>query len=115
MRCFGYTACVVALMLLCGVVSARAYRHAFPPPPTGKNVTISNGGLSVTFNLAWGGVVVAVANRNVAKGLNIVDTHDVGRELQVDQFLRLMMDGHPRSYLINTLKSFRARELCKLE
>ena len=97
---FRQLACVVLLMFMCGVVSARAYRHEYPSPPVGKNVTISNGGLSITFNIAWGGVVVAVANRNVAKGLNIVDTHDVGRELQVDQFLRLMVNGR-RSLMIN--------------
>ncbi len=30
--------------------------------PTRNNVTISNGDLSLTFNIAWGGVVVAVDN-----------------------------------------------------
>jgi len=61
--------------------------QGFIPPPRNKNVTISNGGLSVTFNIAWGAVVVGIANRHVAHGLNIVDYHDVGRELQVDQFM----------------------------
>lgn len=49
--------------------------------------TISNGGLSVTFDLNWGAVVTGVANSNVDSGLNIVDSHDPGRELQTDQFL----------------------------
>ncbi|MGC9261602.1 MAG: hypothetical protein ACP5I8_16180, partial [Phycisphaerae bacterium] len=53
----------------------------------GKDVTISNGGLSVTFNLSWGAVVSGIANANVANGLNIVDAANVGRELQTDQFL----------------------------
>ncbi len=81
-------------------VQARAYNRHYPPPPAKKNVTISNGGLSVTFNIAWGAVVVAVKNRNIAHGLNLVDTHDVGRELQVDQFLELTKDDH-RSLIIN--------------
>ncbi len=70
------------------------------PPPASKNVTISNGGLAVTFNLAWGAVVVGIANANVANGLNIVDSHDVGRELQVDQFLSLKIGGR-RELMIN--------------
>ena len=57
------------------------------------NVTISNGGLSVTFNLAWGAVVTGISNTNVANGLNIVDSHDVGRELQTDQFLYQNIGG----------------------
>ncbi|MGC9198557.1 MAG: hypothetical protein ACP5E5_06400 [Acidobacteriaceae bacterium] len=56
-------------------------------------MTISNGGLSVTFNLAWGAVVIGIANKNVADGLNIVDYRDVGRELQVDEFLKLEIKG----------------------
>lgn len=91
---------IICLILLFAGLQAIASTKGFPPPPAGKNVTISNGGLSITFNLAWGGVVVGVANRHVAHGLNIVDTHDVGRELQVDQFLSLVMDGH-RSLMIN--------------
>lgn len=81
-------------------VKAEAYNKQFPPPPADKNVTISNGGLSVTFNVAWGAVVVGVANKNVAHGLNIVDTNDVGRELQVDEFLMLKINGH-RALIIN--------------
>lgn len=72
----------------------------YPRPPATKNVTIANGGLSITFNIAWGGVVVAVADKNVAHGLNIVDTHDVGRELQVDQFLKRRMAART-SLMIN--------------
>ncbi len=79
---------------------ARAQLAFFPPPPAKSNVTISNGGLSITFNIAWGGVVVGVSNSEVGNGLNIVDTHDVGRELQVDQFLKLIMDGRP-SLMVN--------------
>ena len=52
-----------------------------------NDVTISNGGLAVTFNLSWGVVVTGIANANVANGLNIVDSHDVGRLFQTDQFL----------------------------
>ena len=90
---------VVVLFIGFGV-KAEAYNKQFPPPPTDKNVTISNGGLSVTFNVAWGAVVVGVANKNVAHGLNIVDTNDVGRELQVDQFLMLKINGR-RALMIN--------------
>jgi hypothetical protein len=95
-------ACIVIVCIawILAGIPARAYRGQFRPGAKGKNVTISNGGLSVTFNIPWGGVVVSVSNRNVANGLNIVDTHDVGRELQVDQFLELIMDGH-RSLMIN--------------
>ena len=50
-------------------------------------VTISNGGLSLTFKIAWGAVVTAVDNSNLANGLNIEDTYGVGRLFQVDQFL----------------------------
>ena len=57
------------------------------------NVTISNGGLSVTFNLAWGAVVTGISNSKVGNGLNIVDSHDVGRELQTDQFLYQNIGG----------------------
>ena len=52
-----------------------------------NTATISNGGLSVTFDLNWGAVVTGVANSNVDNGLNIVDSHDPGRELQTDEFL----------------------------
>ena len=58
-----------------------------------SDVTISNGGLSVTFNLSWGAVVTGIANTSVANGLNIVDSHDVGRELQTDQFLYQNIGG----------------------
>ncbi len=61
-----------------------------------NNVTISNGGLSVTFNLAWGAVVTGISNTNVGNGLNIVDSHDVGRELQTDQFLYQNIGGTPQ-------------------
>ncbi len=79
---------VLAMAILCGWVRAlQATDKDFIPPPPAKNVTISNGPLSVTFNLAWGAVVVGITNKNVAHGLNIVDYHDVGRLFQVDQFL----------------------------
>ena len=92
--------CILVAMVVTAVLPASASRNEFPPPPAQKNVTISNGGLSVTFNIDWGAVVVAVTNSEVAHGLNIVDTHDTGREFQVDQFLLLMKDGH-RSLMIN--------------
>lgn len=69
---------------------------AYSPLPAigaSNDVTISNGGLSVTFNVAWGAVVTGIANNNVANGLNIVDSHDVGRELQTDQFLSQNIGG----------------------
>ncbi|MGC8551088.1 MAG: hypothetical protein ACP5M4_15515 [Acidobacteriaceae bacterium] len=91
---------MLGMFATCAGTPARAERTVFPPPPAKKDVTISNGGLSVTFNIAWGAVVVAVSNSRIAHGLNIVDTHDVGRELQVDQFLHLTMDGH-QSLMIN--------------
>lgn len=74
---------------------ADAHSKHFPPAPADKNVTISNGGLSITFNTAWGAVVVGIADKDVANALNIVDANDVGRELQVDQFLMLKINGHP--------------------
>jgi len=75
-------------------ITCPAYSYTqYPRPPAGRNVTISNGGLSITFNIAWGGVVVAIDNENVANGINIVDTHDVGRELQIAQFLSLRRHG----------------------
>jgi hypothetical protein len=60
---------------------------------TNNDVTISNGGLSVTFDLSWGAVVTGISNTNVGGGLNIVDSHDVGRELQTDQFLYQTING----------------------
>ncbi len=77
------------IITICFAISpdAFSYNVQYPRPPKTQNVTISNGGLSITFNIAWGGVVTAITDSNVAHGLNIVDTHDVGRELQVDQFL----------------------------
>ncbi len=79
---------LAAVLLSVALISGRAAVGAprFRPPPKAKNVTISNGGLSVTFNIAWGAVVVGISNKHIARGLNIVDYHDVGRELQVDQF-----------------------------
>jgi hypothetical protein len=77
-------ATIFATGLAAGVSSARG---------AGGDVTISNGGLSVTFNLAWGAAVVGISNRNVDNGLNIVDAHDVGRLLQEDQFLYQYVDG----------------------
>ena len=71
-----------------GAVIAAGMAVGAPPAFAANNdVTISNGGLSVTFNLSWGAVVTGISNTNVANGLNIVDSHDVGRELQTDQFL----------------------------
>ena len=55
--------------------------------------TISNGGLSVTFDLAWGAVVTSISDTNVANGLNMVSAHDVGQELQTDQFLSQYING----------------------
>jgi len=81
-------------------LTAAAYNKTFRPPPADKNVTISNGGLAITFNIAWGGVVVAIADRNVAHGLNIVDANDVGRELQVCQFLSAVIGGR-KELMIN--------------
>lgn len=92
------------IMLGCCCLTAGspvvAEQSTYPRPPAPENVTISNGGLSITFNISWGAVVVAISNDKVAHGLNIVDTHDVGRELQVDQFLHLLIEGH-ESLMIN--------------
>lgn len=63
------------------------------PAMGASDVTISNGGLAVTFNLSWGAVVTAIANTEVASGLNIVDAANVGRELQTDQFLYQDISG----------------------
>jgi hypothetical protein len=78
---------------------AGAYNKHFPPAPADRNVTISNGGLSVTFNIAWGAAVVGVADRNVGHGLSIVDANDVGRELQPCQFLMLTIGGRKQIIL----------------
>jgi len=51
----------VAVCALGVVTVAGAYNRHFRPAPADKNVTISNGGLSVTFNIAWGAAVVAFA------------------------------------------------------
>ncbi len=67
--------------------AAITHQPPWQPPPENENVMISNGGLSVEFNIAWGAVVVGIADKHVAHELNIVDFHDVGRELQVDEFL----------------------------
>ena len=83
---------VAACALFAAPASASVVRY--PRPPAKSNVVIENGGLAITFNIAWGGVVVSIADQNVAHGLNIVDTHDVGRELQVDQFLHLRIHDH---------------------
>ena len=86
-------ACAVA-------VAGMAAGHSAPGAFGASNVTISNGGLSVTFNLSWGAVVTGIANRNVANGLSIVDSHDVGRELQTDQFLYQNIGGS-RQLMLN--------------
>jgi hypothetical protein len=85
--------CLVATLFVGFGVNAQAYSDHYPPPPPDKNVTISNGGLSITFNIAWGASVIAITNKNVAHGLNIVDSNDVGRELQPCQFLALTIGG----------------------
>ena len=81
-------ACDAVVAAAASVVAATAL-----PALGANNVTISNGGLSVTFNLAWGAVVTGISNANVGNGLNIVDSHDVGRELQTDQFLSQNIAG----------------------
>lgn len=91
-RHIGAAHCTVAAFALF-TLPARASVVSYPQPPAKSNVVIENGGLAITFNIAWGGVVVSIADRNVVHGLNIVDTHDVGRELQVDQFLHLRIHG----------------------
>lgn len=94
---------LVALIIFGALAFGGQNSRAAPrwrPPPKNRNVTISNGGLSVTFNLAWGAVVIRISNRHVAHGLNLVDFHDVGRELQVDQFLFRNAPG-PQPLLVN--------------
>jgi hypothetical protein len=84
----------LAIVLSIGFcMRADAHNERWPPPPADRNVTISNGGLSITFNIAWGASVIGIANKNVADGLNIVDSNDVGRELQTCQFLSLTIGG----------------------
>jgi hypothetical protein len=84
----------LAVVLVIGL-SARteAHNERWPPPPADQNVIISNGGLSVTFNIAWGASVIGIADKNVSGGLNIVDSNDVGRELQPCQFLMSTING----------------------
>ena len=76
-----------------GVVIAGMAAVASPAVEASNDVTISNGGLSVTFDLSWGAVVTGIANANVANGLNLVDTVGVGREFQMDQFLMQNIGG----------------------
>jgi hypothetical protein len=93
--------CSIVAALALGIgVNAGAYDRQFAPPPADKNVTISNGGLAITFSTAWGAVVVAVSDKRVAHGLSIVDANDVGRELQVCQFLQLEIAGR-REIILN--------------
>lgn len=84
------------------IVSPTVYSNniQYPRPPKAETVVISNDGLAIRFNIAWGGVVTAITDNNVAHGLNIVDSHDVGRELQVDQFLLRKLKKN--KHLINT-------------
>ncbi|MGC9259031.1 MAG: hypothetical protein ACP5I8_02990 [Phycisphaerae bacterium] len=86
---------VVLAALVVAVIGANAgaANRGFPRPPVSKIVTISNAGLSVTFKISWGVVVVGIANKNVAHGLNIVNANDVGRKLQVDRFLSRRIHG----------------------
>ncbi len=91
---------LATVVLATAGTSAGAANNRWSPPPATKNVSISNGGLTVTFNIAWGAVVIGIANKHVAHGLNIVDSHDVGRELQVDQFLSVKIGDH-RKLMIN--------------
>lgn len=93
MRMCRLSVAVAAALFILSAAAANASSRRWPPPPVAKNVTISNGGLSVTFNVDWGAVVIGIANKNVAHGLNIVDFNDVGRELQTDQFLSRKIDG----------------------
>lgn len=100
-----YRRTALAFVIFAALVSNGASRVTlaasnWQPPPKNKDITISNGGLSVTFNIAWGAVVVGISNKYVAHGLNIVDFHDVGRELQVDQFLSRNAPG-PQPLLVN--------------
>ncbi len=83
------------LHAIAGAVVAAGMAFGFGAPGAfgAANVTISNGGLAVTFNLSWGAVVTGIANTFVDNGLNIVDSHDVGRELQTDQFLYQNIGG----------------------
>jgi hypothetical protein len=93
--------CLVVVLFVGFGMNAEAYSERYPPPPADKNVTISNGGLSVTFNIAWGASVIAIANKNVADGLNIVDSNDVGRELQPCQFLMLKQMSGFKGVVVN--------------
>ena len=83
------------------VISAGMAGGGVPAFGASNDVTISAGGLAVTFNLSWGAVVTGIANTNVANGLNIVDSHDVGRELQTDQFLYQNIRGNQQMLMTN--------------
>lgn len=96
----GMAAWLLAPLCLAFATQAVAYNEQFARPPADRNVTISNGGLAITFNIAWGAVVVAVSDERVAHGLSIVDANDVGRELQVCQFLQLNIAGR-KELMIN--------------
>jgi hypothetical protein len=80
-------------------MKAAAYNKDFRPPPADKNVTIANGGLSVTFNTAWGAAVIGIADERVDHGLNLVDKSDVGRELQPCHFLMVTAGGREQIFL----------------
>ncbi len=84
---------IIVRAVAVAVVACAVGVSALPAGAASNDVTISNGGLSVTFNLSWGAVVTGIANSGVADGLNIVDSHDVGRELQTDQFLYQNIGG----------------------
>ena len=75
------------------VITAGMAVGVVPAFGANNDVTISAGGLALTFNLSWGAVVTGIANTNVANGLNIVDSNDVGRELQTDQFMYQNIGG----------------------
>ncbi len=92
-------ACVTAGAAAASVVAATALSAL-----GANNVTISNGGLSVTFNLSWGAVVTGIANTNVAGGLNIVAANGVGQEFQTDQFLDQEIGGS-QQLMVNPTQS----------
>lgn len=87
------------MLFMAVATKVAAYNKQFARPPADRNVTIANGGLAITLNIAWGAVVIAVSDQRVAHGLSIVDANDVGRELQVCQFLQLGIAGRKEMIL----------------
>ncbi len=99
----GVGAIVIAALIIYGLVNVHKVNN--PNTSTINHatnnktnfVTISNGGLSLTFKIAWGATAVAIDNSRVANGLNIEDAYGTGRLFQVDQHLSPIIPGQDQA------------------